>query len=259
MGAGHRVGDDTRLATQIAPAEGVLDQADGHADRGHPEGVVETERTSGESGEQRAEQGTDIDPHVEDRKTRVPAVVVRRIQRAHHGGRVALDAAAAQSDTRQAHADAHEARQDRQREVPDHHQNRAVEQRSLGAQHPVGDPAPGYGRHVDQAAVSADQAGGGGLGQPQSRVGRGNVYFLLFAENRPILDLLDVIPQENVIAIHACGLVRTLASAVLQFMQVQYGATVETRHEADGQAGFYVVHVDPARISARPPADDIEP
>ena len=26
---------------------------------------------------------------------------------------------------------------------------------------------------------------------------------------------------------------RTLASAVLQFMQVQYGATVETRHEAE--------------------------
>jgi len=52
---------------------------------------------------------------------------------------------------------------------------------------------------------------------------------------------------------------RTLASAVLQFMQDQYGATVETKHEADGQAGFYVVHVDPARISAHPPADDIEP
>src|SRR5438270_511412 len=81
--------------------------------------------------------------------------------------------AAAQSDTRQAHADANEARQDRQREVPDHHQNRAVEQRSLGAQYPVGDPAPGYGRHVDQPAVSADQAGGGGLGQPESGVGRG--------------------------------------------------------------------------------------
>ena len=35
------------------------------------------------------------------------------------------------------------------------------------------------------------------------RVGRENVYFWVFEENRPILDLLDVIPRENVIVIRA--------------------------------------------------------
>jgi ADP-heptose:LPS heptosyltransferase len=45
-------------------------------------------------------------------------------------------------------------------------------------------------------------------------VGKENVYFALFAENRPILDVLDLIPTENIIAINAKGLVRTIVSAV---------------------------------------------
>ncbi|HMC90733.1 MAG TPA: glycosyltransferase family 9 protein [Gemmataceae bacterium] len=46
------------------------------------------------------------------------------------------------------------------------------------------------------------------------RVGKQNVYFLLFAENRPILDVMDLIPAENIIAINARGIVRTIVSAV---------------------------------------------
>jgi len=46
------------------------------------------------------------------------------------------------------------------------------------------------------------------------RVGRDNVYFLLFAENRPILDLLDLVPPENVIAIRTGGLLRTALGAL---------------------------------------------
>ncbi len=37
-------------------------------------------------------------------------------------------------------------------------------------------------------------------------VGRENVFFAVFAENRPILDLLDLIPADNVIAIRGGGL-----------------------------------------------------
>ncbi|HMF16522.1 MAG TPA: hypothetical protein VKE98_04910, partial [Gemmataceae bacterium] len=46
----------------------------------------------------------------------------------------------------------------------------------------------------------------GALQAAVDRVGRNNVFFLLFAENRPILDLLGLIPPENVIAIDARGL-----------------------------------------------------
>ena len=45
------------------------------------------------------------------------------------------------------------------------------------------------------------------------RVGRENVYFLVFAENRDILDLLGLVPPENVIAIRTGGLLRTVWGA----------------------------------------------
>jgi ADP-heptose:LPS heptosyltransferase len=53
------------------------------------------------------------------------------------------------------------------------------------------------------------------------RVGRENVYFLLFAENRPILDLLDLIPPDNVIEIRAKGLFATVTGAVLALRRVR--------------------------------------
>jgi ADP-heptose:LPS heptosyltransferase len=46
------------------------------------------------------------------------------------------------------------------------------------------------------------------------RVGRANVFFLLFQENRPILDLLDLLPSENIIAIDASGLRGALGGAL---------------------------------------------
>jgi ADP-heptose:LPS heptosyltransferase len=52
------------------------------------------------------------------------------------------------------------------------------------------------------------------------RVGRDNVYFLLFAENRPILDILDLIPPENIIAIRTGGLFRTMFGAMRALWQL---------------------------------------
>jgi aerobic-type carbon monoxide dehydrogenase small subunit (CoxS/CutS family) len=49
---------------------------------------------------------------------------------------------------------------------------------------------------------------------------------------------------------------RTLARALLAFLQEEYGADVETRHEADGQAGRYVVHIDRKRVRANPTSDE---
>ena len=42
------------------------------------------------------------------------------------------------------------------------------------------------------------------------KVGRENVFFMVLAENRPILDLLDVIPAENVFVVPTGGLMPTL-------------------------------------------------
>src|SRR5262245_65137508 len=38
-------------------------------------------------------------------------------------------------------------------------------------------------------------------------VGRENVYFWVFEENRPVLDLLQVIPEENVITVRSDNLI----------------------------------------------------
>ena len=54
----------------------------------------------------------------------------------------------------------------------------------------------------------------GALNAAVRRVGRDNVYFLVFGENRPILDLLDVIPRENVVTINAAGLLRAFWGAL---------------------------------------------
>lgn len=52
------------------------------------------------------------------------------------------------------------------------------------------------------------------LRRAAAMVGRDNVYFLVFRENRFILDVMDLIPEENVIAIRDDGLVATVLGAV---------------------------------------------
>jgi len=60
------------------------------------------------------------------------------------------------------------------------------------------------------ATVLADPA----LRKAVEMVGRENVVFLVFQENRFILDVLDVIPKENVIAISTKGLLQVIRDAL---------------------------------------------
>ena len=56
------------------------------------------------------------------------------------------------------------------------------------------------------------------------QVGRENVYFMVLAENRPILDVLDLVPPANIIVVPTGGLVRTvrgLLQAVARVRQLQ--------------------------------------
>jgi ADP-heptose:LPS heptosyltransferase len=47
----------------------------------------------------------------------------------------------------------------------------------------------------------------GAIKRAVAKVGRENVYFCVFAENRPIFDLLELVPPENVIEIRSEGMV----------------------------------------------------
>ena len=42
-------------------------------------------------------------------------------------------------------------------------------------------------------------------------VGRANVYFWIFAESRPILELLDLVPRENLLTVRSQGFARFAA------------------------------------------------
>lgn len=62
------------------------------------------------------------------------------------------------------------------------------------------------------------------------RVGRENVYFWVFEENRPILDLLEIIPPENVIVIRSKSILKLMFSMLATLWRVRkmrFDATVD--------------------------------
>src|SRR5262245_8452745 len=60
------------------------------------------------------------------------------------------------------------------------------------------------------ATVVADSA----LRSAAHRTGRNNVFAIVFEQNRFILDLLDVVPRDNVITIRTTGLVQLVTDFV---------------------------------------------
>ena len=157
---------------QVLATEGVLHQAERHADRGEAEAEVEAPLLLQQAGEQRTEQGAEVDAHVEDREAGVAALVVLVVERADERGGVGLETTAAERDQHQADPDAGETGQQGQRDVAEHHDHGAVEQRALRTDHPVGEPGAEDRGQVDGAAVRPDDPGGGGLVDAEAAVGR---------------------------------------------------------------------------------------
>lgn len=70
-------------------------------------------------------------------------------------------------------------------------------------------------------------------------VGRDNVYFVLFEENRFILELLEVIPDKNIIAIRAEGflsLAQNTLGAIRRLRKLKLGAAIDMEFFARGSA-----------------------
>ena len=59
------------------------------------------------------------------------------------------------------------------------------------------------------------------------RVGRDHVYFLVFEENRPILDAVGWIPPANIIAVRTTGMLQSAASC-LRALRMLRKARVDT-------------------------------
>ena len=84
-------------------------------------------------------------------------------------------------------------------------------------------PVGAKGKHADDIRkilfVKLAEQGSTVLAYPAimkavERVGRNNVYFLVFEQNRFILDALDAIPHENVIAINTDSLLSVFLSSL---------------------------------------------
>ena len=68
------------------------------------------------------------------------------------------------------------------------------------------------------------------LSRARSMVGAENLFFVVFSENRFILDLLDVVPKQNVVVIRTDGLVRLVSDtlkAILRLHREGVDATVD--------------------------------
>jgi len=82
-------------------------------------------------------------------------------------------------------------------------------------------------------------------------VGRENVYFLVFRENRFILDLMEVVPEENVITIDASSMLRAALGslrAVRRLRRLRLDAAVDMEFFARSSAIF--TYLSGARMRA---------
>ncbi|MEO1129835.1 MAG: glycosyltransferase family 9 protein [Planctomycetota bacterium] len=83
------------------------------------------------------------------------------------------------------------------------------------------------------------------------RVGPTNVYFLVFEENRFILDVMDLIPHENVIAIETGGLLGTLMrtlGTLRRLRRLRVSAAIDLEFFARSSAALTYLSGAPIRI-----------
>ncbi len=81
----------------------------------------------------------------------------------------------------------------------------------------------------------------GAIRRAVAMVGRENVFFVVFAENRFILDLLELIPRENVFVIRAhslASLVRSTWRVLGQIRRMKFEAAVDLEFFARSSAAF---------------------
>ena len=89
------------------------------------------------------------------------------------------------------------------------------------------------------------------LGDAVRRVGRENVYMMVFEDNRFILDLLDVIPRENVLALRSDTLLRlvgTALAALRRLRALRVDAAIDLEFFARSSALLVAASGAPTRV-----------
>ena len=102
----ERVGDGMAdVAEGAAAQQQVLGQTEGHPHCGEPEAPVEALHPLQQPGQQRAEQGTEVDPHVVDGEAGVATCVLGRVEVTEHRAGRGLEGPGAQRDAHEADPD----------------------------------------------------------------------------------------------------------------------------------------------------------
>src|SRR5260370_6037106 len=96
-------------AAQILCAQHILDDANEHADSGDPKAEMPIDPLPDPTADQRRDECAEVDPHVEDRKTGVAAMIVERVEHADYGADVWLEQAGPEDEQDQPGVETHSA------------------------------------------------------------------------------------------------------------------------------------------------------
>ncbi len=166
--ARQRHGHHAAARAQVPGAEQELEQAETHADRGQREAQVPAVVLADRADHQRRGEGADVDAHVEDGESAVPARIAGPVVEVpDHRGDVRLEQAGAERDQGQAREEGALAGQ-RQRQVAGHDDQRRDGDGLARPPHPVAEPAARHGEQVDHRHVDGVDRGGGGRGHRQA-------------------------------------------------------------------------------------------
>ena len=110
-----------------------------------------------------------------------------------------------------------------------------------GRQAPPAGPPAGRLLFVKLAEQGSTVLAHGAIKRAVAMVGRENVYFVVFQENRFILDLLDLLPRENVFTIQAASLgslVTSTWTVLRRIRRLRFDAAVDLEFFARSSAAF---------------------
>jgi hypothetical protein len=162
---------EARLAEE-APHDDVLDQADHHAEAGGGEAPVPVDPLPQRAADQGRHEGSEVDPHVEDREAGVAAGPAFGIELAHHRADIGLQQAGADDDQHEPEIERRHAL-DGHAEVTGRDDDSAPEHGAPLADELVGDPAARQREEIDEGRVEAvDGARLLGREAQPSRLGR---------------------------------------------------------------------------------------
>ena len=147
-------------AAEVLAGHEELHDTERHADARRHEADAPAVDLREPSGDQRTDERTDVDAHVEDREAGIPATAAFWVEVRHQRRDVRLEQADTQDDDDETEIEHRRIGGQPQAETAEGDEDAAVQHCLLGADQPVGDPAAGQRDDVDRGGVEPVDGGG---------------------------------------------------------------------------------------------------